>query len=845
MNTVHTGSEITITNVPASLSHGLKEEELAGLRQTYGKNVITAGRKGFLLPLVKDVVTEPMFLMLTLACAIYFFLGESGEGLLMLTAICIVTAISIFQGVKSNKALRGLQQLTDPKVHVVRDGQVKTIPSDDLLPGDLMMLEEGNKVTADARVVQGNDLTVNEAAITGESFPVAKNEKVDQNQLYQGSTINSGRCLAMVTATGNHTVLGRAGKAIASFTGEKSLLLKEINRFVVWLTVFGILAFLVIFLVNYLKSGTLISSLLLGLTLAMAAIPEEIPVAFSSFMALGAFYLSRYGVITRQPQVVESLGSVTVLCLDKTGTITENQMSVHSTFYYHPASGLTPGPGPGGEVLYYAYLASEQDPFDSMEKAIKEAYDRNGKPGNYTPAGMIHEYPLEGHPPMMTHVYASVGEKLAASKGSIERIVQACHPDETVSRNVLEKARQLASDGYRVLGVARALYSGEALPQKQDDFAWQFIGLLCLYDPPKENVKEVLPQFYRAGIGVKLITGDYPETALNIATQVGLVHNNEYLSGDAVMTMPDADLKRVAGQVSIFARMFPEAKMRVINMLKEAGEVVAMTGDGVNDGPALKVAHIGIAMGKKGTDLARQTADLVLTDDNLEKVAIAVRQGRRIFSNIRKAVRYIISIHIPIILTASVPLLLGWAYPNIFTPIHVIFLELIMGPTCSIFFEREPAEEHVMSEPPHRRGMFTRREAGISVAQGLVISIGVLGLYYSYMISGHSIEETRTVVFTTLVISNILLTFVSRSFTESLSSTIRYKNNLALPVFVASVIFLMAINYIPWLRGIFGLAPLEQTDLLICTGVALLSVSWFELYKFFRRGAERKSMPAQ
>lgn len=844
MNTVHTSSEIITTNVPAALSHGLKEEELTGLRQTYGKNVITAGKKGFLLPLVKEVVTEPMFLMLTLACAIYFFLGESGEGLLMLTAICIVTAISIFQGIKSNKALRGLQQLTEPKVHVIRDGQAKTIASEDLLPGDLMVLEEGNKVTADARVVQSNDLTVNEAAITGESFPVAKNEKVDQNQLYQGSTINSGRCLAMVTATGNHTVLGRAGKAIASFTGEKSLLLKEINRFVVWLTVFGILAFLVIFLVNYLESGALISSLLLGLTLAMAAIPEEIPVAFSSFMALGAFYLSRYGVITRQPQVVESLGAVTVLCLDKTGTITENQMSVHYTFYHEPTAGLTPGPGPAGEVLYYAYLASEQDPFDSMEKAIREAYDRNNQYGKDNPAGMIHEYPLEGHPPMMTHVYAMGSEKLAASKGSIERIVQVCQLDEALARNVLEKARQLASDGYRVLGVAKALHQRGVLPENQEGFDWQFIGLLCLYDPPKTNVKEVLPQFYNAGIAVKLITGDYPETAINIATQVGLVHNNEYLSGDAVMVMPDAELKNRAGQVSIFARMFPEAKMRVINMFKEAGDVVAMTGDGVNDGPALKVAHIGIAMGKKGTDLARQTADLVLTDDNLEKVAIAVRQGRRIFSNIRKAVRYIISIHIPIILTASVPLLLGWAYPNIFTPIHVIFLELIMGPTCSIFFEREPAEEHVMSEPPHRRSLFTRREAGISIVQGLVISAGVLGLYFTYMNSGHSIEETRSVVFTTLVISNILLTFVSRSFTESLSSTIRYKNNLALPVFVASVVFLLAINYMPWLRIIFGMAPLEQSDLLTCTAVAVVSVLWFELYKFIYRGTRRKVAPA-
>lgn len=844
MNTVHPGADITITNIPAVLTQGLREEDLAALRQTYGKNVITAGKKNYLLTLIKEVVTEPMFLMLVAACAIYFFLGEVQEGVLMLTAICIVTAISIFQSVKSNKALKGLRQLTEPKVHVIRDGEQKTIASEDLLPGDLMVLEEGNKITADARVVQSNDLSVNEAMITGESFPVSKGEKVEQNQLYQGSIINSGRCIAMVTATGNHTVLGRAGKSIASFTGEKSLLLQEINVFVVRLTIFGIAAFFVIFLLNFLESGHLISSLLLGLTLAMAAIPEEIPVAFSSFMALGAFYLSRYGVITRQPQVVESLGSITVLCLDKTGTITENKMSVHYTFHYTPQEGLKPGPGPTGEVLYYAYLASEESPFDSMEKAIEEAYRKSGQVGRETPAGMVHEYPLGGHPPMMTHVYNSGAVKLAAAKGSIERVLLVCKLDESSSQQIQEKARQMASEGYRVLGVAKALHQTAVLPQKQEDFDWQFVGLLSLYDPPKTNVKEVLPQFYRAGIDVKLITGDYPETAMNISTQVGLIHNNDHISGATVMAMADADLKKRIKEVSIFARMFPEAKMKVINMLKESGEIVAMTGDGVNDGPALKVANIGIAMGKKGTDLARQSADLILTDDNLEKVTIAVRQGRKIFSNLRKAVRYIISIHIPIILTASVPLLLGWTYPNIFTPIHVIFLELIMGPTCSIFFEREPAETNVMNEPPRRRGgLFNHREAVISIVQGLVISGGVLGLYYFYMTSGHSIEETRAVVFSTLIISNILLTFVNRSFTESFFSTMRYKNNLALPVFVASVLFLLTINRVPFLMGVFGLAPLELWDIITSTYVSAVSVLWFEIYKLYRRQVRRNAVP--
>lgn len=815
---------------------GLQEKDISLLQQQFGKNIFTRKRSRRLLNTAKGMVKDPMFLLLIAACLLYFILGSSGEAIMMLIAILLVGAVSIYQNARSSRAIKALQQYTMPGIRVIRDGEEKTINPAELVPGDIVVLEEGNNVPADAVVLQSNDCSINEAVITGESFPVAKKAQEGYNVLYQGTTLNAGKCIARVTATGNNTELGRLGKLVSRYDTSPTFLQRQVSLFVNRLALFGIIAFALIFLINYLQSGMPGQSLLLGLTLAMAAIPEEIPVAFSSFMALGAYRMSKLGIIPRQPQVIENVGSVTIICLDKTGTITENRMTVKSIYDFESDS-LFDVAGKGllqhQDVLLYAMLASEKQPFDAMEKAIYEAFDQHTGLQSWHALQMIHEYPLSGQPPMMTHVYSYKGIQLAAAKGAVERMLKVCQPDDETSKKVTAHAKILAAKGYRVIAVASAIHQEGELPADQDLFNWRLIGLLSFYDPPKKNMVGEIRKFYAAGLQVKLLTGDYPETAVTIAREVGISHAHGYLTGEQVMDMNETALQTAVKNVNIFARLFPEAKVKVVNALKANDEMVAMTGDGVNDGPALKSADVGIAMGKKGTDIARQAADLVLTDDNIEKVLIAIAEGRKILSNLRKAVRYIISIHIPIILTAALPLLAGWEYPNIFRPVHVIFLELIMGPTCSIFFEREPVEESIMKRAPRdsRSGLFRHDELLITIVQGITITAGVLILYHYFMTNGYSLQFTRAIVFTTLVISNIFLTFTNRSFTQSFIQTIRYRNKLAPWVLITSVAFLFNIHFIPGIRQLFGFEPIGFTYLLLCSGVAFGSVMWFEGYK--------------
>jgi len=825
---------VRVTNTKAI--NGLKSSAIPELQLRFGKNVPLKNKNRRFLHFLIGVIKEPMVILLSVACLLYFLLQNIDEGLMMIAAMAFVIGISVYQDVRSFNALEALKEYTEEKVKVVRDGSEHLISTFELVPGDIMLLEEGNKIPADGLVIRQNDFTVSESIITGEAFPVDKTIEEGKNVLYQGTVVNSGSAHARVTAIGVKTLLQKLGKSIAEYASSRTLLQEQLGRFVKRFTLFGIAAFLLICFINYFQTGDLISSILLGLTLAMAAIPEEIPVAFSSFMALGAWRMSKLGIITRQPQTIENLGAVSVICLDKTGTITKNKMKVHAIYdfiadkYVELENDATTR---NNGVLYYGMLASEINPFDSMEKAILDAYliqtKKNGRPE------LIYEYPLSGQPPMMTHVYKSNQETLVAAKGAAERIIKICKLDKHDSYKVNDYLTKMASRGYRLLGVASAQRDSENLPISQDDFNWKLEGLLSLYDPPKENVGAVLKSFYEAGIKIKLLTGDYTETAIDVANQVGIANSSAYATGEDVLSMNEAELRNTVRSVNVFTRMFPEAKTRVINALKDDGDIVAMTGDGVNDGPALKAADIGIAMGLKGTEIARQAADLILTDDNMEKILGALQQGRKILNNLKKAIRYIISIHTPIICTAVLPLVFGWKYPTVFSPIHIIFLELIMGPTCSVFFEREPVELHLMLQPPRKRSasLFSPYELFISIGQGLLIALGILALYYYYM-QHYSQKETRTIVFTTLILSNIFLTFVNRSFSESFVKTIRYKNNLAWMVLIISLGFLVLIHTVPSIRNLFELSALTFKDLSLCLLVAFLSTAWMEFYKLFR-----------
>jgi Ca2+-transporting ATPase len=456
---------------------------------------------------------------------------------------------------------------------------------------------------------------------------------------------------------------------------------------------------------------------------------------------------------------------------------------------------------------------------------------------------MIHEYPLDGYPPMMTHVHGHSEVKIVAGKGAPERVIKVCRLDQLNITKIRKTVIELASKGYRVLAVCSALLTNKEYPRDQDDFNWKFEGLMALYDPPKMSILSELEKWYKAGIKIKLLTGDYAETAINIAGQVGLRNFEQNKTGEEIQNYTETELKKTSESTNLFSRMFPDAKLKIINALKSNGEIVAMMGDGVNDAPALKSSHIGIAVGSKGSDIAREASDLILTDDNLDKITEAIYQGRKIFNNLKKAVRYIISIHTPIILTASLPVIFGWKFPNIFTPIHVIFLEIIMGPTCSIFYEREPAEKDIMSLPPRERShtMFTWNELLTSLLQGVIISIGVLSIYYYFMNQRYELNYVRTMVFVTLILSNVFLTFVNRSFRETIYSTIKYKNNLVPWILIISAIFLWSILYVPFVKNAFYLSKISTQHFLAATAVSIFTTAWFEIYKLLSSKAITKT----
>ncbi|MBJ6111623.1 cation-translocating P-type ATPase [Hymenobacter sp. BT523] len=823
-----------------AVERGLPDAAVARSRAAHGRNVVAAEDSSGWRATAREVVTEPMFLLLLVACGLYFGLGHTAEGVTLVVALLAVAGISLYQSVRSNRALQALRELTQPRAQVWRSGELRAVPAADLVVGDAVLVEEGERIPADGRVDSANDFAVDEAILTGEAVPVAK---APADAVYAGTSAVSGSAWLTLTAVGGGTELGRIGGSLHAIATEKTPLQRQVSQFVRRMAWAGLGAFAVVWGVNYARTGDWATALLFGLTLAMSLLPEEIPVAFSSFMALGAARLSRAGVLTKQPQTVESLGSASVICVDKTGTITQAGMRVASL--YDGATGaLLPLPAAlpptAAAVLAYARWASETAPFDPMEKAIVAALAAHAPVLVAPDFPLVHEYPLAGTPPMMTHVRRTpAGPPAVAAKGAVEHVLAVCRGlDAGRAEQVRTVARQLSEQGLRVLGVAQAEALGEDFPANQDDFDWTFLGLVALENPPKDNAAAVLRAFGQAGIGVKMITGDFPATAQAIARQVGLPGADTLLTGPEVLALDEAALRQRVAGTAVFARMFPEAKLRVVNALKANGEVVAMTGDGVNDGPALKAAHIGVAMGRRGSEVARQAASLVLVDDNLGGMVTAVAQGRRIYQNLQKAISYIVAIHLPIVATVAVPLLAGWPLANLLGPVHVIFLELVMGPTCSIAFENEPAEAGQMHAPPRAPGaVFLGGWAlGRSLLQGLGIGAGVLGVYYVAMRAGRPVAEMRTLVFATLVLSNLVLTLVNRSFSQSLWRTLAVPNRLLWLMLGLALALLLVSLWVPAAQTLFGFAPVPAAELGWCALAALLGAGALEPYKLLKKG---------
>ena len=759
----------------------------------------------------------------------------------MTVAIFLVAAISLFQEARSRNAIESLKKLSQPKSKVIRNSELVEIPSEEIVLGDFIQVEEGTFVPADATIIQSNDFSVNESILTGESLSVFKNEASEIKQVFQGTIVATGLAICEVTAIGNQTQIGKIGKSIETIAEEKTPLQIQITNFVTKMSIIGLVIFVIVWAINYFQSKSVLDSLLKALTIAMSVIPEEIPVAFASFMALGAWRLMKMGIITKQTKTVETLGSATVICTDKTGTITENKMSLAQLYLFKSDAivdtkeKLNPE---AEEVLNYAMWSSEPIPFDAMEIAIHEAYAKLESVDERPNFKLVHEYPLDGKPPMMTHVFEdSKGKKIIAAKGAPEAIIEVSHLSESEKKQVLVAIEKIANEGYRVLGVGVTEFSGTHYPKTQQEFNFTFKGLVAFYDPPKANIQEVFETFYKAGIQVKIVTGDNAQTTTTIAKQIGFKDADKVLNGDELMAMDEATLKVKVMETAIFTRMFPEAKLKIIQALKDNNQIVAMTGDGVNDGPALKSAHIGIAMGKKGTEIAKQAANLILIDDDFAKMTDAIAMGRKIYVNLKKAIQYIISIHIPIILIVFIPLALGWMYPNIFTPVHIIFLEIIMGPTCSIIYENEPMESNLMLEKPRplTNTFFNFKEITISIIQGLAITLGLL-LMYQYCVQNNFSETyTRTSIFLTLIASNIFLTLENRSFYYSIFTTIRYKNNLVLLIIGITIAVTSLLLFVPVFSKFFLFEIVDYTQMGFSILIAFISVMWIEIYKIFKR----------
>ncbi len=826
-------------NIPENII-GLTDTEVLQSRAKFGTNKQIHKPKHKWWLVLFDVVKEPMLLLLIAVAIIYFILQKYDEAYFMLFALVVVSGISFYQDNRSRKALEALEKLTEPLSEVLRNGQIIYIPTIEIVINDIVIAKEGSTINADGEILYSTDFSVNEASLTGEAFSVLKSKKSEENKVFSGTLVVSGVAFYRAIAIGENSKIGKLGTSILSIEEERTPLQIQIETFAKGMATIGIVIFMLVFGFYLWKTHCLLGSLLKALTLAMSIIPEEIPVAFTTFMALGSWRLMKEGIIVKKIRTVETLGGATVICTDKTGTITENKMSLQAVYAFQTQHLSEDGNWDieAKKVIEIAMWASEPIPFDPMEKTLHHEYKLSTESDDRHLYSMVHEYPLDGKPPMMTHVFQNKkGNRIIAAKGGAEAILRVSSLSNEEKEKVQKIIDAIASKGHRILGVGYSDFEGTAFPKIQQDLKFNFVGLVAFYDPPKKNIKEVINQFYEAGIQVKVITGDNSATTIAIAEKAGIQNATTAIEGHEIMKLNESEMLKAIHKTTLLTRMFPEAKLAVMKALKKDHQVVAMVGDGVNDGPALKASHIGIAMGKKGTEIAKTAADLILIDDDLSKLIVAITAGRRIYTNLKKAIRYIISIHIPIVMTVSLPLFLGWKYPDIFTPIHVIFLEIVMGPMCTIVYENEAGEKNSMKQPPRKltSTFLTLNEKIISVIQGIVIGLGILCVYQYSIQNGGDEFKTRTMAFTTLIFSNIVLALVNRSFYYSVLTSIRNKNNLMVLINASTLFLVGVILYFPPVANFFMVVPLQAMEVGVCLLVATISVLWIEIWKWFVR----------
>lgn len=836
---------------------GLGEAEAASRLLADGPNALPPRERHGLFAIVWEVVREPMLLLLVAGGLVYLMMGEVSDAMLLLTFVFVVMGITIVQERRTEHALDALRKLSNPMAVVVREGGRRRVPASDLVRGDLVVLSEGERVPADALLRQGGNLSIDESLLTGESMPVAKTASEtatapdgsgteDPTSVHSGTLVTTGEGIAEVYATGPRSKLGKIGTALVDVVPDRSRLQRETSRLVRTVAI-GATGLCCMVAVAYaLTRGSDLDSwkrgILAGITLAMAILPEELPIILTIFLAFGAWRISRNRVLTRKMPAIENLGAATVLCTDKTGTLTLNRMAVTRMVVGDREVDMAPSgahPEDVQAMVDTAVLASKPSPFDPMEQAIQSAAALLAPAlvDSHKDWKVEKEYPMAPGSLSVTQIWSgTAGSRVAvASKGAPEAILDLCRAPAEVREAAIRRTAEMAGEGLRVLGVAKGRIPSGDLAADAADLGMEFMGLVGLSDPIRPDVPAAVAECRTAGIRVVMVTGDHPATARTIARQAGLENHADVLTGQEMAEMSDASLAERIRSVQVFARVAPEQKLRVVRALKANGEVVAMTGDGVNDAPALKAADIGIAMGGRGTDVAREAASLVLLDDDFASIVAAIKMGRRIYDNIKKATSFTFVVHVPIAGLSILPVFIpGW--PLLLLPVHIAFLELIIDPSCTLIFESEPEEQAIMNRPPRKADepLFSWANASWSFLQGLG-AFAVCAAVFLRAKSGHENDAARALTFVAVVFSSVAIIVSNRSRSAGIIEIVRTPNTVQWWVVAGAVVFLALVLSFAPARHLFRFAPVHLADLLVSMGAGIASLGWFEALKIARR----------
>ncbi len=825
------------------LEIGLSSAEASRRLKEHGPNVLPTAHPRTFITVALDIIREPMFIFLIIATTLYLFLGELKEGLFLTTFVFLIIAITLYQQGKAEKALKSLRNLTSPRALVIRDGQTIRVNGSEIVPDDVILINEGDRIPADGILLSANDLQIDESLLTGESLPVYKtssNEEVNEFTVFSGTMVVQGQGVVQVKKTGINTEIGRIGVSLQALEVEKSPLQIQTAQLVKIFAVLSIFVSLLLVIILGTKNGDWLKASLSGIAVAMSLIPEEFPVILTLFPILGAWRLSKHKVLTRRISAIETLGATSVLCVDKTGTMTENKMTVTKIWandQYYDVNYTSEDELPENfhSLIEFAILASEIEPFDPMEKAFHQL-------GNHFLAQtehlhpsweLVHEYDVSSDIRAKTHVWTTnEGHHIVAIKGAPETIIDLCQVNNDEKLKIELAIKLMADEGLRVLGVAKAFFKGESWPKSQRGFNFCFLGAVGLRDPLREGITEAVQQCKDAGIRIIMITGDYAPTAKAIASQAGLLSEKSII-GTELDSLSDLELQDQMKSITVCARITPNQKLRIVQSLKKEGSIVAMTGDGVNDAPALKAAHVGIAMGTRGTDVAREASGLVLVDDNFTSIVGAIRIGRNIFDNIKKSMSYILAIHVPIAGMALLPVIFG--LPPFFYPMHIAFLQLIIDPACSIAFENEPPEPNIMSRKPRNPAipLINRKNLIFSLLQGLGI-LAICLMAYTISLQQMVEPQARAFTFVTLVISNIILIFSNRTEKNAILELGLVSNKILVWIILFTLVFLFSTIYVPFLAALFQFTALSTLNLLLSIVVGLCSIFWFEILRLQR-----------